>query len=98
MMQLPPDDAVVMSSVALIRAKKLRYYADANFKRRVLPPPRWRTGSTPTRRHRAPTTGAAWRFRPCLPRRPWHPPMAGRHRRRWPAPAAGAIRGCRVPP
>lgn len=39
-MQLPPDDAVVMvSSVAPIRAKKLRYYADANFKRRVLPPP-----------------------------------------------------------
>lgn len=39
-MQLPPDQAVVMvSSVAPIKAKKLRYYADANFKRRVLPPP-----------------------------------------------------------
>lgn len=39
-MQLPPDDAViVVSSVAPIRAKKLRYYADTNFKRRVLPPP-----------------------------------------------------------
>ena len=39
-MQLPPDEAVVMvSSVAPIRAKKLRYYADSNFKRRVLPPP-----------------------------------------------------------
>lgn len=39
-MQLPPDDAVVMvSSVAPIKAKKLRYYADANFKQRVLPPP-----------------------------------------------------------
>ena len=39
-MQLPPDEAVVMvSSVAPIRAKKLRYYVDANFKRRVLPPP-----------------------------------------------------------
>jgi len=37
---LPPDEAVVMvSSVAPIKAKKLRYYADANFKRRVLPPP-----------------------------------------------------------
>jgi len=35
-MQLPPDDAVVMvSSVAPIRAKKRRYYADANFKRRA---------------------------------------------------------------
>ncbi|WP_175822200.1 conjugal transfer protein TraG [Burkholderia sp. BCC0419] len=39
-MQLPPDDEVVMvSSVAPIKAKKLRYYTDANFKRRVLPPP-----------------------------------------------------------
>jgi len=39
-MQLPPDEAVVMvSSVAPIKAKKLRYYADSNFKRRVLPPP-----------------------------------------------------------
>lgn len=39
-MQLPPDESVVMvSSVAPIKAKKLRYYADANFKQRVLPPP-----------------------------------------------------------
>jgi type IV secretion system protein VirD4 len=39
-MQLPPDDAVVMvSSVAPIKAKKLRYYTDANFQRRVLSPP-----------------------------------------------------------
>ncbi len=39
-MQLPPDEAVVMvSSVPPIKARKLRYYADANFKRRVLPPP-----------------------------------------------------------
>ena len=39
-MQLPTDEAVVMvSSVAPIKAKKLRYYADSNFKRRVLPPP-----------------------------------------------------------
>ncbi|WP_343229175.1 type IV secretory system conjugative DNA transfer family protein [Pseudomonas aeruginosa] len=39
-MQLPTDEAVVMvSSVAPIKAKKLRYYADANFKSRVLPPP-----------------------------------------------------------
>ncbi|HCF3131925.1 TPA: conjugal transfer protein TraG [Pseudomonas aeruginosa] len=39
-MQLPPDQAVVMiSSVAPIRARKLRYYSDVNFKRRVLPPP-----------------------------------------------------------
>ncbi len=39
-MQLPPDDAVVMvSGHPPIKAKKLRYYADANFKRRVLPAP-----------------------------------------------------------
>jgi len=39
-MQLPPDESVVMvSGQAPIKAKKLRYYLDANFKRRVLPPP-----------------------------------------------------------
>jgi len=39
-MQLPPDEAVVMvSSVAPIKATKLRYYADTNFKQRVMPPP-----------------------------------------------------------
>jgi type IV secretion system protein VirD4 len=39
-MQLPPDEAVVMvSSVAPIKAKKLRYYLDANFQQRVLPAP-----------------------------------------------------------
>jgi type IV secretion system protein VirD4 len=52
-MQLPPDEAVVMvSSVAPIKAKKLRYYADANFKRACCRRPCWRTGSTPTRRPR----------------------------------------------
>jgi type IV secretion system protein VirD4 len=39
-MQLPPDDAVVMASGhPPIRAKKLRYYQDANFERRVFKPP-----------------------------------------------------------
>ena len=39
-MQLPAEESVVMvSGQAPIKAKKLRYYADANFKRRVLPPP-----------------------------------------------------------
>ncbi|MBC3466847.1 conjugal transfer protein TraG [Pseudomonas sp. RW10S2] len=39
-MQLPPNEAVVMvGSTPPIRAKKLRYYADAHFKRRILPPP-----------------------------------------------------------
>ena len=47
-MQLPPDEAVVMvSSVAPIRARKLRYYSDANFKRRVLPPPTLVAGRYP---------------------------------------------------
>ena len=53
-MQLPPDDAVVMvSSHAPIRATKLRYYTDVNFKRRVLAPPVLASGSyvdTPARR------------------------------------------------
>ena len=47
-MQLPPDEAVVMvSSVPPVRARKLRYYADANFKRRVLPPPVLTAGPYP---------------------------------------------------
>jgi type IV secretion system protein VirD4 len=40
-MQLPPSDEIVMvSGLAPIRAKKLRYYEDANFKGRLLSPPR----------------------------------------------------------
>ncbi|MDP3416678.1 type IV secretory system conjugative DNA transfer family protein, partial [Falsiroseomonas sp.] len=47
-MQLPPDEAVVMvSSVPPVKARKLRYYADANFKRRVLPPPVLTAGPYP---------------------------------------------------
>ena len=39
-MQLPPDESVVMvGSSPPIKAKKLRYYADSNFKWRVLPSP-----------------------------------------------------------
>lgn len=39
-MQLPPDDAIVMvSGHPPIRAKKLRYYQDRNFTSRVLPAP-----------------------------------------------------------
>lgn len=39
-MQLPPDDAVVMvSGHPPIQAKKIRYYSDRNFTSRVLPPP-----------------------------------------------------------
>jgi type IV secretion system protein VirD4 len=39
-MQLPPDDELVLvSGMAPIRAKKLRYYEDRNFKSRVAAPP-----------------------------------------------------------
>lgn len=39
-MQLPSDEAVVMvSGLAPIRAKKIRYFADTNFQPRVLPAP-----------------------------------------------------------
>jgi len=44
-MQLPTDEAVVMlSGHAPIRAKKLRYFADSNFQRRVLPAPQLQPG------------------------------------------------------
>lgn len=39
-MQLPPaDELVLVSGMAPIRAKKLQYYKDANFRARLLPPP-----------------------------------------------------------
>jgi type IV secretion system protein VirD4 len=39
-MQLPPDDEIVMvSGHPPVRAKKLRYYNDHNFTNRLLPPP-----------------------------------------------------------
>ena len=39
-MQLPTDDEIVMvSGHPPIRAKKIRYYQDPNFTRRILPPP-----------------------------------------------------------
>jgi len=44
-MQLPADDALVLvSGLAPIRAKKLRYYEDRNFTGRVAPPPVLRDG------------------------------------------------------
>lgn len=40
-MQLPPTDEIVMAAgLAPIRAKKVRYYEDARFKERLLPPPK----------------------------------------------------------
>ncbi|NKL53453.1 conjugal transfer protein TraG [Rhizobium leguminosarum] len=39
-MQLPPSDEIVMvAGIAPIRAKKARYYEDARFRERLLPPP-----------------------------------------------------------
>ncbi len=39
-MQLPPaDELVLVSGMAPIRAKKLRYYEDANFRQRIMSPP-----------------------------------------------------------
>jgi type IV secretion system protein VirD4 len=44
-MQLPPDDEVVMvSGQPPIQAKKIRYYRDANFKTRIQAPPSLRPG------------------------------------------------------
>lgn len=51
-MQLPPaDELVLISGMAPIRAKKLRYYEDRNFKTRLAPPPdllQDRSGTAPT--------------------------------------------------
>ena len=45
-MQMPPDDAVVMvSGHPPIKAKKLRYYLDRNFTQRVLAPPVLQAGA-----------------------------------------------------
>jgi hypothetical protein len=75
-MQLPDEAVVMVSSVAPIKAKKLRYYADAISSGACCRRPCSRPGATPTCRHRGPTTGAGWRFPPCPPHRPLH--------RRWP--------------
>lgn len=45
-MQLPPDQAIIMvSGHPPIRARKLRYYENADFTRRLLPPPVLSAGS-----------------------------------------------------
>ena len=45
-MQLPNDEALVLvSGLQPIRAKKLRYFEDDNFKGRILPPPVLRDGA-----------------------------------------------------
>ena len=60
-MQLPPtDELVLVSGLPPIRARKLRYYDDANFKRRVQPPPRL---SGDAYADRPPSRGDVWRGR-----------------------------------
>lgn len=49
-MQLPPaDELVLVSGMAPIRAKKLQYYKDSNFRARLLPPPALEIGDYPDR-------------------------------------------------
>lgn len=44
-MQLPPDDEIVLlSGVPPIRAMKTRYYQDRHLQSRILPPPKTETG------------------------------------------------------
>ena len=65
-MQLPPTDEIVMvSGVHPIRAKKARYYEDARFQQRIMPPP------VLTRRKEA--RPDEWTSRPLPPR----PPVPG---------------------
>lgn len=47
-MQLPPaDELLLVAGVPPVRAKKARYYEDARFKERILPPPKATTATTP---------------------------------------------------
>jgi len=66
-MQLPPqDELVLVSSLPPIRAKKLKYYEDGNFTRRVLP---------------VPNLGSGGRYPDCPPSRPndWGSQVRGAH-------------------
>jgi type IV secretion system protein VirD4 len=47
-MQLPPaDELLLVAGVPPVRAKKARYYEDARFKERILPPPKAPTATAP---------------------------------------------------
>ena len=59
-MQLPPDDELVLvSGCHPIRAKKARYFEDPQMKARILPPPKLRTPGT------SPAPRSQWR-RPAI--------------------------------
>ncbi|MCP1469588.1 type IV secretion system protein VirD4 [Sphingobium sp. OAS761] len=65
-MQLPPaDELVLVSGLAPIRAKKLRYYEDRNFTSRVMPPPELSEG--------------CWRDRPAPRPNDWSGQVRGLH-------------------
>jgi type IV secretion system protein VirD4 len=61
-MQLPPDDEIVMiSGSAPVRAKKVRYYEDSELAGRILPPPPFSTqGTRPAPGVPATTPDDAW--------------------------------------
>jgi type IV secretion system protein VirD4 len=47
-MQLPPtDELLLVAGVPPVRAKKARYYEDARFRERILPPPKVTTATAP---------------------------------------------------
>ncbi|SIT14015.1 conjugal transfer protein TraG [Insolitispirillum peregrinum] len=47
-MQLPPaDELLLVAGVPPVRAKKARYYGDARFRERILPPPKATTATAP---------------------------------------------------
>jgi len=49
-MQLPPaDELLLVAGVPPVRAKKARYYEDARFRERILPPPKPNDGTAPKR-------------------------------------------------
>lgn len=64
-MQLPPDDEIIMvAGHPPIRAKKLRYYEDRNFTSRVLPPPVLSTEDYPDRPPQRPNDWAGLSHHP----------------------------------
>ncbi|MGR4892688.1 conjugal transfer protein TraG [Sphingopyxis sp. LARHCG72] len=64
-MALPPEDELVLvSGMAPIRAKKLRYYKDANFSDRRLDPPQSADGGCPDRPNPRPNDWGSFARRP----------------------------------